>query len=128
MLKGKDGVIYVGTPKVQLGHIQSWNIDLQADQVSGWGMGDEYETSFTTVKRWSGSFEAYLDFSQAFAAISVGDELDVELYPGGESIGSGFFSGRVAVTGLPMSGSKDGIPLVTINFASRGDLTTGEVS
>lgn len=125
MLKGKDGVVYFDTPKQRLGAVQNWNVDEQSDTVSGWGMGDEYENTFTTIKRWSGSVEVYLDFADASDDIAIGDELPVELYPGGETSGSGYFSGDVIVTGLSRGGAKDGIPSLNINFRNQGALVKG---
>ncbi len=128
MLKGKDGVVYFNAERDKMGAVQNWNIDEQADIVSGWGMGDEYESSFTTVKRWTGACEVYLDPSDASHAITIGDEIPIELYPGGEASGSGYFSGNVIITGLSRSGSKDGIPTLNINFQNQGGLAVASVA
>jgi hypothetical protein len=88
-------------------------------------MGDEYENTFTTVKRWSGSCEVYLDFADAADDLAIGDEVAIELYPGGETAGSGYFSGDVIITGLARSGAKDGIPALSINFRNQGALVKG---
>jgi len=125
MLKGKDGVVKFGSPLAALGAVQNWNIDEQSDTVSGWGMGDDYENSFTTIKRWSGSCEVYLDFADASDDLAVGDEIAIELYPGGAAVGSGYFSGTVIITGLARGGAKDGIPSLNINFRNQGALTKG---
>lgn len=118
MLKGKDGAVYFGDPKERLGGVQSWNVDEQTDTVQGWGMGDSAERVFTTISRFSGSTEVYLDPSDPSDDLAIGDELQLELYPGGEASGSAYFSGLVVVTGLSRSGAKDGIPGLTINFRS----------
>ncbi|MBT8169875.1 hypothetical protein [Falsiruegeria litorea] len=129
MLKGKDGIVYVDNPKERLGSVQNWNIDEQADTVAGWGMGDTSETAFTTISRFTGSAEVYLDFADASDDVSVGDVLPLELYPGGETTGSGYFSGTILVTGISRSGAKDGIPSATINFRnSSGVLSKGTVA
>lgn len=124
-LKGKDGVVRYGAAKDLIGHIQSWNMDTTSDEVTGWGMGDEFSSTFATVKSWSGSMEFYLDFSDPGAAITVGDEFALDLYPGGEDTGSGYYSGNVAVTGVARSGEKAGIPSVTVNFRGIGALNEG---
>ncbi|MEM7722490.1 MAG: hypothetical protein AAF376_08955 [Pseudomonadota bacterium] len=128
MLRGKDGIVYVGDPKERLGAVQNWNVDEQSDTVSGWGMGDEYESTFTTIKRWTGSVEVYLDPADPSDDLVIGSEIDLELYPGGETTGSGYFSGRVIVTGLNRSGSKDGIPTLNINFMNQGALVKSTVA
>lgn len=125
MLKGKDGVVKFGDPLETLGKVQDWNVDEQADTVSGWGMGDEYESTFTTVKRWTGSVTVYLNPADPSDDLGVGDELATELYPGGETTGSGYFSGDVIITGLNRSSSKDGIPVLAINFRNQDALVKG---
>lgn len=127
-LKGKDGVVKLGSPALAVAFVQSWNLDEEADEVSGWGMGDEYETSFTTVKRFSGSAEVYFDPGNASANLRVGDEIKLELYPGGETSGSAYFTGEVCISALAHSGDKGGIPNLKINFKGRGDLTRQAVA
>ncbi|MGX0875925.1 hypothetical protein ACSSV4_000597 [Roseovarius sp. MBR-154] len=126
MLKGKDGVVKFGTPVAAVLAVQSWNLDPQADEVSGWGMGDEWEESFATIKRYSGSVEVYLNPADA-AVPDLAETVAVELFPGGETTGSGFFSGNVVITGKAMSGSKDGIPTMTLNIKGTGALTESTV-
>jgi hypothetical protein len=129
MLKGKDGIVKTGSPLAALGAVQNWNVDEQADVVAGWGMGDAAESAFTTIKRYSGSVEVYLNFADESDDLAVGDEVAMELYPGGETTGSGYFSGTVLVTGLARSGAKDGIPALTINFRNAsGVLSKGTVA
>ncbi|MEM8849247.1 MAG: hypothetical protein AAGE03_04345 [Pseudomonadota bacterium] len=126
MLKGKDGIVYKGDPKQRMGGVQNWNLDEQIDTVAGWGMGDDAETAFGTVSRFSGSVEMYLDPADPSDDIALGDTLPLELYPGGETSGSGYFSGVALVTGIGQSGSKDGIPTRSFNFRSAsGKLTRG---
>lgn len=122
-LKGKDGAVYLGTPRAKLGHVQNWNLDEEADSVDGWGMGDAYETSFTTIKRFSGAAEVYLDPAAPQHTLRVGDEIALELYPGGEIVGSAYWSGNVTLTAMARSGDKGGIPSVKISFKGRGALT-----
>lgn len=128
MLRGKDGSVRYGASRDLIGEIQSWNLDESADTVSGWGMGNTTETTFTTVSRWEGSVECYLDPVDPSYAIQPGDEVAVELYPGGETTGSGYFSGNIIVTGLSRSSSKDGIPMLTINFRNQGALARQTVA
>lgn len=130
-LKGNDGVCKVGTTTADQSvlHIQNWNIDEQADIVSGWGMGDTYSTKFTTIINWSGSLEVYIDPTDAGAALlTIGTVIQLELYPGGETTGLPYFSGEAIVSGTPRSGSKDNIPTVTFNFEGRGPLTPASVT
>jgi hypothetical protein len=126
--RGRDGVVKFGTPLAALAWVQNWNLDETTDTVSGWGMGDVYESTFTTVRRWTGSVEVYLDDADAGQVVAVGDELELELYPGGEVDGSGYFSGTAFITGLNRSGDKAGIPGLTINLLGNGALTPATVA
>jgi len=125
MLKGKDGVVRYGASKDLIGAVQDWNLDPTAETVEGWGMGDDWKRSFTTVKGHSGSVTFYLDPEDPGAGIAVGDEIDVDFYPGGEATGAAFYSGTFNVTGTPRSAAKDGIPTQTINLLGTGPLIEG---
>ncbi|MQQ09108.1 hypothetical protein GFB49_11635 [Epibacterium sp. SM1979] len=129
MLKGKDGVFRYGASKERVGAVQNWNIDESADVVAGWGMGDAGESAFTTVSRFSGSVEFYLDPTDPGDDIAIGDTFEIDLYPGGETSGSAYFTGTILVTATPMAGSKDGIPTKTVNFRNAsGTLSKNTVA
>lgn len=131
ILKGKDGVIRWGPlsagsrPRVL--HVQSWNLDVSADTNETWSMGDEWTDNESTVKKFSGSVECYLDFADS-ARPGVGEVVDFDFYPGGEESGSGYFSGRLLITGTPFSGDKGGTPIVSYNFVNKGALTEAAVT
>ncbi|QDF14258.1 major tail protein [Dinoroseobacter phage vB_DshS-R4C] len=123
MLKGKDGVVKNASTGDSIGHLQSWALDTQRDEVSGWGMGDDAERAFTTVGRASGNFEVYLDPADPSDDLEPGDLVDLELYPGGESTGSGYRSVAGAlILSTAESASKDGIPMLTVNWRTSGAL------
>ena len=128
MLRGFDGVVKTGTGPTDLVKVQSWNIDAQADTVEGWGMGDTWATTYGTVSRWSGSVEFYLPSDGMPSDLVTGTTIALELYPGGEVSGTGYWSGDAVVTGTPSQGAKDGIPTVTFNFAGTGTLTNTTVA
>lgn len=122
-MKGKDGTILIGEGAgSRLLHVQSWNLDVSVDTNETWSMGDEWTDNEATVKKFSGSIECYLDFADA-ARPDVGDEFVFNLNPGGQAVGTGYFSGRALVTGTPFSAAKDGTPIVSLNFANKGALT-----
>ena len=128
ILHGKDGVIkYGSTPTALPGKLQSWNIDEQADTASDWGMGDTYETTTTTIKRWSGSFELRAPAAMV-PGLVVGTKFPAEFYPGGEVSGTGYYSGDVILTSKASSAAKDGYVTVTCNFMGDGPLTEGAVA
>jgi len=123
IMKGKDGAITIGTGAgSRLLHVQSWNLDVSVDTNETWSMGDEWSDNDPTIKKFSGSIECYLDFADA-ARPDVGDVFEFNLNPGGQEVGTGYFSGRALVTGTPFSSAKDGTPIVSLNFANKGALT-----
>ncbi len=124
-IHGKGGVITVGGSDT-VGELQSWNLDVQAEVLEGYSMGDTWGDSETGVKKWSGSLEAYFDPDDAGQiALDVGDTVALIFYPGGEESGKPTKSGSATITGTPLSASKDGWVSITFNFMGKGELATG---
>lgn len=108
-----------------VGHLQGWNLDVQAAALQGYSMGDEWADNETGVKSWSGSCEVYFDPADAGQiAAGVGEVVAVQLYPGGNGTGEEYHSGSAIITGIPTSGTKDGWVSKTINFAGKGPLAS----
>lgn len=118
--RGIDGEARFGADVIA--HLQSWNLDETADTVEGWSMGDQYSESFPTIRRWSGSFECYLDSADPTAAIEINDEAELRLYPGGDQTGKFYYTGTARISSVPKSGPKDGIVMLTLNFVGVGAL------
>lgn len=126
-IHGHDGVIRVGGTDT-IGHLQSWNLDPQAQMTAGYSMGEEWESNRATVKRWSGSAEAYFDPADAGQiSLEPGDVVTLDLYPGGDASGATYRSGTAVVSGTPISANKDGWVSITFNFVGDGALTTNTV-
>ena len=62
-IHGHGGVLKVGA--VDIGHLQGWNLDVQANVTEGSSMGDQWADNEATVKKWSGSAEVYFDPTDA---------------------------------------------------------------
>ena len=62
-IHGHGGVLKVGG--VDVGHLQGWNLDVQANVTEGYSMGDGWSDNEATVKKWSGSAEVYFDPADA---------------------------------------------------------------
>ena len=126
-IHGHGGVLKVGG--VDVGHLQGWNLDVQANVTEGSSMGDQWADNEATIKKWSGSAEVYFDPADAGQnALDLGDVAALSFYPGGDAIGASYRSGTAVVTGIPLSGSKDGWVAMTVNFAGKGPLTVSTVS
>lgn len=106
-----------------VGHLQGWNLDVQAAVLEGYSMGDGWADNETGIKRWTGSCEVYFDEADAGQiAAEVGEVVAIQLYPGGNTPGQPYFSGNAIITGVPLSGTKDGWVAKTINFGGKGPL------
>lgn len=88
---------------------KSWNLDVTADVAEAYSMGDDWKDAGVGVKGWSGSLECYYDpADRAQDDIEVGTVVALNLYPGGDDTGATYYSGNAVVSGVPLSGVKDG--------------------
>lgn len=125
---GFDGILKIADTTA-VGELQSWNVDVQAMTTAGYSMGQAWEDNEATVKKWSGSAEAYFDAGDAGQLLlSPGDRVELHFYPGGDQSGDVYRSGFAIVSGAPISGSKDGFVTVTFNFVGDGPLSNGTVT
>lgn len=128
-IHGSDGVIKVGSGFAALGQIQNWSLDVKADVLEGYSMGEAWKSAKSGVRSWSGSVECYFDAADAGQGeITAGDTVAVNFYPAGEATGSKYYSGTVVVMGAPVSAEKDGFVLQSFSFKGSGELSTGALS
>lgn len=126
-IHGQTGAMTFGGEVV--GHLQGWNLDVQAAVLEGYSMGDGWADNETGIKRWTGSCEVYFDPADAGQIeATAGAVVAVQLYPGGDAPGQSYHSGNAIITGVPLSGTKDGWVALTINFAGKGPLATAKVA
>ena len=113
---GRDGVVKAGPSATAVGEVQSWGLDLSVALGEAWRKG-------------SGSLETYLDPEDGGQALlTPGAKVDLELYPGGEASGTGYFSFSAIIESVNRSGSKDGIPSVSVAFKVDGAVTESAVA
>jgi hypothetical protein len=126
-IHGHGGSVKVnGASGDAIGNLQSWNVDAQATVTEGYSMGDAWSDNEATIKKWSGSAEAYFDPTDAGQiSLEPGDVVPLHFYPGGDDTGQPYRSGTAVVTGTPLTASKDGWVSITFNFAGKGALVTG---
>ena len=124
---GFGGSLKVGSEAV--GELQNWNLDVQATVSSGYAMGEDWESSKSTVKKWSGSAECYFDPADTGQiSLGAGDRVELHFYPDGETSGDHYRSGFANVTGTPITASKENYVSITFNFTGDGALSEGTVS
>jgi hypothetical protein len=127
-LKGKDGVVKAGTAPTAVGQVQSWNLDIQAESRQTYSMGDEWQGAYAHVKSASGSAELYLPDAGVLSDLEAGKTVALELYPGGETDGTGYFTLSAVITANAISEAKDGEAMLTVNFLADGAVTQATVS
>ncbi|MBJ2152638.1 hypothetical protein [Paracoccus sp. IB05] len=121
IIHGKDGIVKIGA--ADFGHVQSWNLDVTADVAEAYSMGEDWKDAGVGVKGWSGSLECYFDPADGTQDdIEVGTVVALNLYPGGDDTGAAYYSGNAVVSGIPLSGAKDGWVAITFNFTGKGAL------
>ncbi|SES76711.1 hypothetical protein [Oceanicella actignis] len=127
---GRDGVVKAGPGLAAVGEVQSWKLDTSAAFSEAWGMGDLAARHFQSAPPSStGSVEVYFDPADAGQAVlNVGDEVPLELYPGGDTQGTGYFSLSALIESVSRSGSKTDVVALSINFRANGAVTEGTVA
>lgn len=97
-------------------------------------MGDQYKTYKTNLNEWSGSADLYLSDTDltAFGNVLIGDtagarsagqELRIEAFPGGNTVGFPKLAGNIIATGFSINSSMDGMVEASISFSGTGNLT-----
>jgi len=126
---GNDGVVKVGSNAVA--EIQNWSLTKSADIKEDTAMGDEWKTRKAGgIKDWSAEIEAFWDASDANGqeALTLGSEITVGLYPGGDGSGDTEYSGNCIVQSINSNGSKDGIVTRSFSVVGNGPLTHATVA
>jgi hypothetical protein len=139
---GQSGVLkldnYAGTV-TSIAEVRSFSIEHTVNTVEDTVMGDQYKTYKTNLNEWSGSADIYLNDADltAFGNVLIGDtagarslgqELRIEAFPGGNTVGFPKVSGNIIATGFSISSSMDGMVEASISFSGTGNLTLGSAT
>lgn len=125
-ITGKDGKIMADSSAVE--HVRNWSITKESDNktytsssTSGW------QKTAAGNKKWSGSFEIYLQNGAVDLAFDEGDLVAGEFYT---DAAVHYYAGNVRVDSIEVSTDIEGAELVpaTVNFTGDGALVeTGGV-
>ncbi|MEO0682320.1 MAG: hypothetical protein AAF192_18110 [Pseudomonadota bacterium] len=129
--RGLDGVVKAGASATVVGEVQSWGFTEEATIEAAWSMGQTSQRHFVAAPpAGSGQMEVYLDPSDAGQGqmIVPGATVALELYPGGETSGSGYFTFAAIIETVDRSGSKSDIATMSISFKIDGAVTSTTVS
>lgn len=121
--KGSDGVIKVSTNTVA--EIRSYSIEESADTLEDTSMGDGARTYKPSLTSFSGSLDVFWDESDSSGqgALSIGSEVQLNVYPEGADSGDTYYQGDVIVTGVSRSASFDGLVEASISVQGTGALS-----
>ena len=126
---GKRGAVEVGAGSTAVMELEGWTLDVQTEVAQAYAMGEDWQTSEATVSSWTGSLTTYYDPADAGQLLLVaGAEIALNLYPNANASGQPEFSGTAIISGEPLTGSKDGYLMRTVNFTGDGALTRGTVT
>lgn len=128
-LNGYDGTIKFrtnGTVDAHAAplHINSWTLDDEADEIRSSGMGEAFEESATTVRRWRGTLSVDLPKADAQRALLVPKAvLDCQFYPGDDTVvGDPYWSGTAHVLSRSIAADKGAFVTYQVNFSGDGAL------
>jgi len=118
-----------------IGELKAWSFEETADQIDASELGTCTKKFVAGAKATSGSFECHWttatgDYQTLF---TIGDELNLEIYPGGTGSGQTFYkTGNTVGTGAIMTsisrgGGVDDIVNSNYGFTVNGELTATAV-
>jgi predicted secreted protein len=121
--KGSDGIVKVGTNTVA--EIRSYSIEETADTLEDTSMGDGARTYKPSLTSFSGSLDVFWDESDSSGqgALSIGAEVQLNVYPEGADTNDVYYQGDVIVTGVSRSASFDGLVEASISVQGTGALS-----
>ena len=124
---GSDGVVKAAGAAV--GRITEFSVEETMEVRDCTAMGDVYKVSKPGRKEWSGSLTCHLEKSDVGqAALAVGAEVSLVLYPGGDATGEVELSGTALITKRGTSVSDGETVTEAFDFAGVGALTRGLVA
>ncbi len=99
---GKEGVVKVGG--VTIGEVQSWTLKESVPTVDATAQGDTAAKHLVGVPMWEGSLECTQDKADAGQeALTIGAEVELDLYDDGTGSGQKYHSGTATVTEIGRS-------------------------
>lgn len=128
---GKNGIVKVdssgGTPAA-ISQITGFSITETVGTVRADAMGDDFEEHKPTKKSWNGSISLRKDSGDAKQQLlRAGVEIDLELYPEGETTGLEKMSGTALVTSRGVEIEQDGVNSISYDIQGSGALVIDTV-
>lgn len=112
--------------------VRSWNYEESAEQIDASKIGDCTKKFEAGAQQTTGTIETWWEPAATGnqTIFTVGDKVDLELYPGGVGSGSTYYTTPTAgatITSVSRSGSVDGLVENNFGFTVNGAMTTTTV-
>ena len=121
--KGSEGTVKVGVNGIL--EIRSYSIEESADTLETSTMGDTARTYVPSLTTFTGSVDVYWDETDTNGqgALSIGNEVTLNVYPEGDASTDTYYTGSAIVTGVTRTASFDGLVEASITLQGTGALT-----
>jgi hypothetical protein len=121
--KGSEGTVKVGANGIL--EIRSYSIEESADTLETSTMGDTARTYVPSLTTFTGSVDVYWDETDTNGqgALSIGNEVTLNVYPEGDASTDTYYTGSAIVTGVTRTASFDGLVEASITLQGTGALT-----
>jgi len=120
---GSEGTVKVGSDAIA--EIRSFSIEETADTLEDTSMGDTARTYKSSLTNYTGSIDVLWDEEDTTGqgSLTIGAEVELNLYPEGDTSGDTYYSGNAIVTGRTINSSYDGLVEMSISVQGNGALT-----
>jgi hypothetical protein len=128
--RGCFGKVKVGATPSLVAEVRNWTLDQSAEVLDSSSIGDCTKSYTVGAVSWNGNLSCFWDATDTTGqeALDVGTEIDVELYPEGDTTGDVYYSGTAIVSQISRSGGVDGIVEAAFTFQGQGALTQSTVA
>jgi hypothetical protein len=125
--KGSEGTVKVGANGIL--EVRSYSIEESADTLETSTMGDTARTYVPSLTTFTGSVDVYWDETDTNGqgALSIGNEVTLNVYPEGDASTDTYYTGSAIVTGVTRTASFDGLVEASITLQGTGALTESTV-
>ena len=125
---GSEGTVKVGSDAIA--EIRSFSIEESADTLEDTSMGDTARTYKSSLTNYTGSIDVLWDETDTAGqgGLTIGAEVELNLYPEGDTSGDTYYTGNAIVTGRTINSSFDGLVEMSISVQGNGALAEETVT
>lgn len=134
---GNNGEVKVtpsGGSETLVGEVRDFSVEQTAEVVADTVIGDSWVTNKTTLRSWTASINCYFEWTTASGGddgqvgLVVGDNVNLALYPNGDTTAYQELTGSAIVTSVSQSQSFDGLVELSFSCTGNGTLSNNTLS